>query len=121
MTVHDLGSAGWVDAWCTGYLGSDVVGRLHESQGMSSVTGVRLKDGREVAVKLRYDDGGRTSTCVAVQSELAVGGFPCAAPISPVVFIDGAAGHAEEWIRGGEMLRSPPSQTFPSETASGSQ
>lgn len=72
---------------------------------MSSVRGLRLEDGREVAVKLRYDDGGRASTCVAVQGELAAGGFPCATPVSPVLITDGVAVHAEEWLPGGTMIR----------------
>ena len=77
-----------------------------ESQGMSSARGLRLNDGREVAVKFRYDDDDRISTCVAVQGELAAAGFPCAAPVSPVVVSDGVAVHAEEWLPGGAMMRS---------------
>lgn len=106
MTVHEVGSAEWVAEWCVRNLGSDVTESFHESQGMSSVRGLRLEDGREVAVKLRYDDGGRASTCVAVQGELAAVGFPCATPVSPVVITDGVAVHAEEWLPGGAMIRS---------------
>jgi len=106
MAVHEVGSPEWVDAWCVEHLGSGVAAPLHESQGMSAVHGVRLEDGRQVAVKLRHDDTGRTATCVAVQSELASRGFPCPRPISDVVVVDGVAVHAEEWMPGGEMLRS---------------
>jgi len=106
MTGHDVGSTEWVAEWCARNLGSDVAEWFHESQGMSSVRGLRLADGREVAVKLRYDDGGRTSTCVAVQGELAAGGFPCAMPVSPVMITDGVAVHTEEWLPGGAMIRS---------------
>ena len=72
---------------------------------MSSVVGVRLRDGREVAIKMRSDDSGRAATCVAIQRELAAGGVVCPAPVSPVVVTAGVTVHAEEWIPGGEMLR----------------
>ena len=106
MTTTDPRSSEWVDSWCMEFLGSGVEERIHESQGMSSVVGVRLRDGREVAVKIRSDDEGRAATCVAIQGELAAGGFVCATPVSPVTVTDGVAVHAEEWIQGGEMLRS---------------
>jgi len=106
MAIHEAGSAAWVDAWCVEYLGSGVAAPLHESQGMSAVHGVRLEDGREVAVKIRHDDTGRSVTCVAVQRVLASGGFPCPRPVSDVVVGDGVAVHAEEWMPGGEMILS---------------
>jgi hypothetical protein len=96
MAGQRVGSAEWVDAWCVKHLGSGVAARLHESQGMSVVHGVRLKDGRDVAVKLRCADTGRTVTCVAVQNELASRGFPCPRPVSEITVADGVAVHAEE-------------------------
>jgi hypothetical protein len=106
MPGHETGSAQWVNAWCVEHLGAGVAVPLHESQGMSAVHGVRLEDGRDVAVKIRHDDSGRTSTCVAVQSELAARGFPCPRPVSEVTVADGVAVHAEEWLPGGDMIRS---------------
>jgi Ser/Thr protein kinase RdoA (MazF antagonist) len=106
MAGHEVGSTEWVNAWCVEHLGSGVAAPLHESQRMSAVHGVRLKDGREVAVKLRYADAGRTVTCVAVQHELASRGFPCPRPVSEAIVTDGVAVHAEEWMPGGDMIRS---------------
>ncbi|HEV8174706.1 MAG TPA: hypothetical protein VGP91_13775 [Actinoplanes sp.] len=72
---------------------------------MSEVLGLRLADGREVAVKSRPDQNGREATCVEVQRILADQGFPCAAPLTGVTVGEGTAIHAEQWRPGGEMLR----------------
>jgi hypothetical protein len=72
---------------------------------MADVLGLRLADGREVAVKARPDQNGREATCLEVQRFLAERGFPCAAPLTGVTLHDGIAIHAEQWRPGGEMLR----------------
>jgi hypothetical protein len=70
---------------------------------LSEVVGVRLADGREVVVKRRADESGRTQTCVTAQRMLAEGGFPCPLPLTGVVFGDGVAVHAERFVEGGAL------------------
>ena len=72
---------------------------------MSAVYGLRLADGREVAVKARKDECGRASACVQAQLILAGRGFPCPRPLTQVTVEAGMAIHAEEWRPEGEMLR----------------
>jgi hypothetical protein len=75
------------------------------SAQMSSVLAVQLVDGREVAVKVRPEENGRAAACVEAQRQLAVGGFPCAQPLTPGLVVAGVAVHAEQWRPGGVMLR----------------
>jgi hypothetical protein len=95
----------WVRPWCRDHLGAEPVASLHRSTHMADVLGLRLADGREVAVKARPDQTGREATCLEVQRFLAERGFPCAAPLTGVTLHDGIAIHAEQWRPGGEMLR----------------
>lgn len=68
--------------------------------------GLRLSDGREVAIKARRDEPSRTAACLAAQSALARGGFRCPAPLTSVTSVDDdLVVHAEEWLPGEEMLR----------------
>ena len=50
---------------------------------MSSFYGLRLDDGREVAIKLHPYESGRAKSCVAAQRAVADTGFPCARPLTP--------------------------------------
>lgn len=70
---------------------------------LSEVVGVRLADDREVVVKRRLDESGRAESCVDAQKLLAEGGFPCPLPLTPAVFGDGFAVHAERFVEGGEL------------------
>jgi hypothetical protein len=81
----------WVSSWCRAHLGSEPVDVLHESAHMSEVFGLRLADGRAVAVKARPDQNGREATCVEVQRFLAAQGFPAAAPLTGVTVDEGRA------------------------------
>ena len=94
----------WAVLFCREHLGALPVELLHSSEHMSEVLGLRLDDGREVAVKARPDQEGREGTCVEVQRSLAQQGFPCAAPLTGVTVRKGTAIHAEVWRPGGEML-----------------
>jgi hypothetical protein len=94
---------GWAPSWCRDHLGAAPVEVLHRSQHMSDVLGVRLDDGRAVAVKSRPDQHGRAATCVEVQRTLAEQGFPAAAPLTGITVHTGVARHAEEWLPGGEI------------------
>jgi hypothetical protein len=70
---------------------------------LSEVVGARLADGREVVVKRRADESGRTRFCLAGQRLLAEQGFPCPMPLTDVTYQSGLAVHAEELIGGGEV------------------
>jgi hypothetical protein len=94
----------WVALYCREHLGSVPAALLHRSRHMSEVLGLRLADGREVAVKARPDQNGRAAACVEVQRTVAEQGFPCAAPLTGVTVQEGVAIHAEQWLPGGEML-----------------
>ncbi|WP_433296000.1 hypothetical protein ACQP2F_37285 [Actinoplanes sp. CA-030573] len=95
----------WLVAWCRKHLGSVPSDVLLVSEHMSEVYGLRLADGREVAVKARPDQSGREATCVEVQRFLALNGYPAAAPVTGVTVTGGRAIHAEEWRPGGELSR----------------
>jgi hypothetical protein len=95
----------WVSPWCAEHLGSVPAAVLHESAHMSEVFGLRLQDGRSVAVKARPGRSGREATCVEVQRFLAAEGFPAAAPLTGVSVEAGRAVHAEQWRPGGDLRR----------------
>jgi hypothetical protein len=94
----------WISGWCREHLGAAPATVLHSSVHMSEVFGLRLIDGRDVAVKARPDQNGREATCVEVQRFLAANGYPCAAPLTGVTLRDGWAIHAEEWRPGGAVI-----------------
>ena len=103
--MSGVGLPEWAVLYCREHLGSVPSALLHSSRHMSDVLGLRLADGREVAVKARPDQNGRAAACVEVQRTLAEQGFPCAAPLTGVTVHDGVAIHAERWLPGGEVLR----------------
>lgn len=103
-----------LDAWCRRWLGSDPVEVLFESSHLSSVTGLRLADGRTVVVKAR-PAADRLRACLLVQQRLRASGFPCPRPLTglapigpqgegPLVRAQGLVAHAEEFTAGGELL-----------------
>jgi hypothetical protein len=104
--------ADWVTPWCRAHLGSEPDEVLHESAHMSQVFGLRLADGRDVAVKARPDQNGRAATCVEVQRFAAVQGFPAAAPLTGVTVEAGLAIHAEQWRPGGHVRRGDDPRPF---------
>jgi hypothetical protein len=93
----------WVDGCCRGSLGASPVAVLFFAGYLSEVVGVRLADGREVVVKRRLDESGRTGRCVAAQRLLAEQGFPCPMPLTDVIVIDDVAMHVERLVEGGEV------------------
>ena len=92
-----------LEDWCRDHLGGEPAEELFRRDGMSTVLGLRLTDGREVVVKARADDG-RAASCVTAQARLAERGFPCPRPLTPAVAVGSQAVHAEEFRPGGEML-----------------
>ncbi|MGW2150594.1 hypothetical protein ACWCOT_40235 [Nonomuraea bangladeshensis] len=101
MALDDLPD--WLPGWCLDQLGSEPADVLFQLRQTSAVFGLRLADGRDVAVKTRADDG-RAASCVAAQARLAERGFPCARPLTPAVGVGALAVHAEEFRPGGEVL-----------------
>ncbi|MEV4285644.1 hypothetical protein AB0K40_09065 [Nonomuraea bangladeshensis] len=101
MALGDLPD--WLPGWCLDQLGSEPADVLFQLRQTSAVYGLRLADGRDVAVKTRADDG-RAASCVAAQARLAERGFPCARPLTPAVGVGALAVHAEEFRPGGEVL-----------------
>lgn len=94
-----------VAGWCVERLGCDVEAVTFETGHLSRVLGLRLRDGREVVVKVRPWQE-RLVTCVAVQEVLAGLGFPCPRPLAgpdrigqPVQAV-----HAEQLLPGGQMM-----------------
>jgi hypothetical protein len=86
-------------------LGAAPAETLFSASVVSEVIAVRLEDGRDVVIKARRDENGRTATCVAVQRAVADGGFPCSRPLTSVSSVGDLVVHAEEWRPGGEMMR----------------
>jgi hypothetical protein len=93
----------WCGAWCRAFLGGEPVEVLFVVSHLSEVVGVRLGDEREVVVKRRVDESGRTGACVKAQRLLAVQGFACPMPLTDVTFCSGLAVHAEAFVGGGEV------------------
>src|SRR3954471_12129342 len=91
-----------VASWVASTFGP-VAETVFEVSHLSTVTGIRLCDGRVIVVKAR---GGvaRARTCVAGQAALHEDGFPCPAPLCQVIDIDGLAVHAEEYISAAPYL-----------------
>ncbi len=94
---------GWLPEWCDDHLGARPAAVLLHVHQVSEVYGLRLEDGREVAVKARPNDDGRAATCVEVQRLVAEQGFPCAAPLTGMTVSQGRAVHAERWRPGGDL------------------
>ncbi|MEU8001400.1 phosphotransferase [Catellatospora sp. NPDC049111] len=92
-----------LDAWCRRWLGSGVEQTLFTVTHLSAVVGVRLKDDREVVVKVR-PAAPRLAVCTAVQQALWHAGFPCPRPLLGPVPFGGYAAHAEVFVPGGEVL-----------------
>ncbi len=101
VTLEDL--PGWLPAWCREHLGGQPIDVSFELHQMSMVVGLRLADETEVVVKARPDEE-RVVSCIAAQAHLAVSGFPCARPLTPVVSVGSLAVHAEESRPGGDVL-----------------
>lgn len=87
-----------VGSWVNATFG-EVADVLFEVAHLSSVTGLRLRGGGVLVIKVRGRLE-RARACVAAQAAFHNDGFPCPAPLSPVVAIDGRAVHAEEYIPG---------------------
>lgn len=99
--------------WCSSHLGSEPSSQIFRTGHLSDVTGVRLKDGREVVIKIRPGST-RLEATIEIQRRLNLNGFPCPAVIAgPAPFGDLVA-TAEIYVPG---HGAPPDPPPPAETA----
>jgi hypothetical protein len=94
-------------AWCRRWLGAGPAAVLFRAGHLSTVTGLRLADGRQVVVKAR-PPAARLRGCVAVQAALWAAGFPCPRPLAGPASLGGLAATAEELVPGGQVLAPGP-------------
>lgn len=87
-------------AWCADQLGSTVDIELIRTGHLAAVIGVRLRDEREVVIKVR-PHAARLAQCVGVQQQVAAWEFPCPRPLSGVLDLDGHAATVEQYVPGG--------------------
>lgn len=90
--------------WCRTELGAEPVRQLFTRTAVSTVTGLRLADGREVVVKVRREAVARVDGCLRVQSALYAGHYPCPRPLSNASVLNGMTAHAEEYVDRGAPL-----------------
>ena len=83
--------------WCRRWLGAPPAAELFGSGYLSTVTGLRLADGREVVVKVRPWQP-RLAGCAAVHRALWTAGFPCPEPLVDLQPLDGYAATAEALV-----------------------
>jgi hypothetical protein len=98
---------GELAAWCRRRLGADPEAVLFRAGYLSTVTGLRLTDGREVVVKAR-PPAPRLRGCLAVQAALAAAGFPCPRPLAGPAPLWRLAATAEQLVPGGDLLAPGP-------------
>jgi hypothetical protein len=92
-----------VAAWCARWLGAQPTSVLFEVAHLSSVTGLRLGDGREVVIKVR-PPAARLQACVHVQRHLWAAVFPCPEPLAGPHPLGTMAATAEAFVPGGTRL-----------------
>lgn len=89
--------------WCARYLGAPAEEVIFSIQQISSVTGLRLRDGRRVVVKVR-PPAERIRTCAAIQHLLWERGFACPQPLAGPAAYGDAIATAEALVDGGAAL-----------------
>lgn len=89
--------------WCALYLGAPAERVIFSTQQISSVTGLRLLDGRRVVVKVR-PTAERIRTCTAVQKLLWERGFACPQALAGPSPYGDAVATAEALVDGGAAL-----------------
>ena len=90
-------------SWCRRWLGAVPVGVLFQVRHISSVTGLRLADGREIVVKVR-PPAPRIFGCFEVQRALWTAGFPCPRPLAGPAPLGKGLATAERFVPGGTRL-----------------
>lgn len=92
-----------LSTWCEQQLGSVVAEEFFHAESMSSVHGVRLADGRRVAVKLR-DASARVLACAAAHRKAQESGIDCPRLLAGPDWLDGLGWvSVEEWRDEGDV------------------
>lgn len=76
---EECSTAAWI-TWAEGAVEGKVATLLFRTGNLSTVLGLRLRDGREVVLKAR-PTAGRHVGCTAVQRRLHEAGYPCPLPL----------------------------------------
>lgn len=90
-------------AWCRRWLGAEPAHVLFRVRHISTVTGLRLVDGREVVLKVR-PAAPRLHACFEVQQQLCAAGFPCPRPLAGPASLGRMLATAERFVPGGTRL-----------------
>lgn len=90
--------------WCEQQLGSPPAAQLFQLGHLSTVIGLRLRDGRQVVIKIRPATP-RIRACVAVQRRLWRRGYPCPQPLAGPARLGTEVATAEEFVPGGVQLQ----------------
>jgi len=96
-----------LDRWCERWLGARPTLVLFQARHLSSVTGLRLVDGRTVVVKARPPSN-RVGSCIRVQRRLWEAGFPCPEPLAGPASLGSLIATAETFVPGGVQLEPSP-------------
>lgn len=96
-----------IAAWCHRHLGSEPAEVLFTMGHLSSVTGLVLRDGRQVVLKIR-PMAYRLTACAAVHRHLFEAGFPCPQPLAGPEPLGGYAADAELLVPGGDLIVESP-------------
>lgn len=91
-------------AWCTERFRSPPARVLFRDGNLSRVTGLRLRDGRHLVIKVR-PAAPRHRGCTAVQGWLSAAGYPAPEPLAGPDRIGDDDVTAERLVTGGLMLR----------------
>ena len=96
-----------IAGWCGRHLGSEPSEVLFTMGHLSSVTGLVLRDGRQVVLKLR-PMAYRLEACAAVHRRLFEAGCPCPQPLAGPAPLGGYAADAELLVPGGDLIVDSP-------------
>jgi Ser/Thr protein kinase RdoA (MazF antagonist) len=94
---------GEIAAWCRRHLGSEPAEVLFTMRHLSSVSGLALRDGRQIVLKIR-PMARRLVACAAVHRHLHAAGFPCPQPLAGPEPLAGYAADAELLVPGGDLI-----------------
>jgi hypothetical protein len=97
-------------AWCVRTLGARPVATIFEGGSQSAVVGLRLDDGREVAVKIRPNEA-RVAACHRVHRHVYAQRFPCPEPLVAPTPLGRYVATAERYVGGGQELPASPDRT----------
>ncbi|MEZ4502746.1 MAG: phosphotransferase [Dehalococcoidia bacterium] len=105
VTERPAPSEDELQRWCLERLSSGIDKVNFRSGHLSSVVGVRLREGREVVVKVRPGSP-RLDACFAVQSRLFERGFACPEPLIGPARLERWVASAEAHVPGGAPMPS---------------